>query len=360
VCFDPGGTCVAFFNETQNSKKEERGMAERYSERGDRRWDDERRGDREWGYGSRARDYSRDYRGQDRGGDDRGFFDRAGDEVRSWFGDEDAQRRRMRDEREDYRGERGERRDWGSRESYRGRSDWGGQDFDPREWSRQWGYVEGRGSGSGMGERGRDWTRGGGADWTRGSGSGYGRGGYGGAGSGQGTYGGYGAYGRERDWGGEQDWGGQGPGGFGVYRGTLSEQRESGGSGRGDREWGRFSGGESYGTGPYVGRGPRNYQRSDERIREEICERLAHHPNIDATDLEVRVQNAEVTLQGQVNDRWAKRWAEDVAEGIWGVKEVHNQVRVSQSQLGQEHREGQQQEGQRTQAQQQQRGPWAA
>jgi hypothetical protein len=31
--------------------------------------------------------------------DDRGFFDRAGDEVRSWFGDEEAERRRRWDER---------------------------------------------------------------------------------------------------------------------------------------------------------------------------------------------------------------------------------------------------------------------
>jgi hypothetical protein len=34
-----------------------------------------------------------------RSGDDRGFFDRAGDEVRSWFGDDEAQRRRELDER---------------------------------------------------------------------------------------------------------------------------------------------------------------------------------------------------------------------------------------------------------------------
>ena len=332
-------------------------MAERYSERGGRRWDDERRGgDREWGYGSRAGDYSREYRGQERRGDDRGFLDRAGDEVRSWFGDEDAQRRRMRDEREDYRGER---RDWGSREPYRGRSEW---DFDPREWSRQWGYVEGPGSG----ERGRDWNRGGTSEWNRGGssewnrswGAGAGRGSSG-WGAGQGYVGGQGSYGRERDWGRDSDWGGQGPGGFGVYRGTLSEQRESGGPWRGDREWGSVSGGEQYGMGRYAGRGPRNYQRSDERIREEVCERLAHHPDIDATDIDIRVQSGEVTLQGHVTDRWAKRWAEDVAEGIFGVKEVHNQIRVQQLQPGQEQREGQP-EGQRTQQQQQQRGPWAA
>src|SRR3546814_15426959 len=34
-----------------------------------------------------------------RGRHDRGFFERAGDEVLSWFGDEDTQRRRERDHR---------------------------------------------------------------------------------------------------------------------------------------------------------------------------------------------------------------------------------------------------------------------
>jgi hypothetical protein len=49
--------------------------------------------------------------GSDRGYDpDRGFFERAGDEVRSWFGDEEAERRRERDQRYDegiVRSERG-------------------------------------------------------------------------------------------------------------------------------------------------------------------------------------------------------------------------------------------------------------
>jgi hypothetical protein len=41
--------------------------------------------------------------GWDREDDDRerGFFDRAGDEVASWFGDEDAERRRRMDNRQD-------------------------------------------------------------------------------------------------------------------------------------------------------------------------------------------------------------------------------------------------------------------
>lgn len=43
---------------------------------------------------------NRAHRQDARDDDDRGFFDRAGDEVRSWFGDEDAEQRRARDARE--------------------------------------------------------------------------------------------------------------------------------------------------------------------------------------------------------------------------------------------------------------------
>jgi hypothetical protein len=46
-------------------------------------------------------DYGRNPQGYDY--QDRGFFDRAGDEVRSWFGDGDAERRRRMDDRNDQR-----------------------------------------------------------------------------------------------------------------------------------------------------------------------------------------------------------------------------------------------------------------
>ena len=41
----------------------------------------------------------REGRDFDRGGrrDERGFFERAGDEIASWFGDDDAERRRAED-----------------------------------------------------------------------------------------------------------------------------------------------------------------------------------------------------------------------------------------------------------------------
>ena len=59
---------------------------------------------RQTGYG-RPDERNRGHAGQPQGYDyeERGFFDRAGDEVRSWFGDEDAERRREQDRRLDER-----------------------------------------------------------------------------------------------------------------------------------------------------------------------------------------------------------------------------------------------------------------
>ncbi len=79
----------------------------------------------------------------------------------------------------------------------------------------------------------------------------------------------------------------------------------------------------------YAGRGPKNYQRSDERIREDVCMRLADHPEIDASEIEVTVDNGEVTLSGSVDQRSTKRLAEDVADSVSGVRDVHNQLRVT-------------------------------
>jgi osmotically-inducible protein OsmY len=100
-----------------------------------------------------------------------------------------------------------------------------------------------------------------------------------------------------------------------------------------------YSGGMgTYGErGRFSGRGPKGWQRSDDRIREDINERLTEDPEIDAGEIEVTVKGAEVTLTGTVDDRHAKRRAEDIAEGVSGVREVHNQIRVQQGQFaGQE------------------------
>jgi len=80
------------------------------------------------------------------------------------------------------------------------------------------------------------------------------------------------------------------------------------------------------------GRGPRNYQRSDDRIREDVSERLSDDPRVDASEIEVSVQNREVTLTGTVRDRNEKRWAEDIADSVSGVTHVQNNLRVGQRQ----------------------------
>jgi hypothetical protein len=83
------------------------------------------------------------------------------------------------------------------------------------------------------------------------------------------------------------------------------------------------------GEGPsFTGRGPRGYRRSDERIMEDVCDRLSWHPDIDASDIDVRVENGEVTLEGTADTRREKRLAEDIAESVWGVVDVHNRLRL--------------------------------
>lgn len=78
----------------------------------------------------------------------------------------------------------------------------------------------------------------------------------------------------------------------------------------------------------FRGRGPKGYQRSDERIREDVCERLTDDDYIDASDMEVTVSAGTVTLAGTVDGRSTKRRAEDLAESVTGVRDVLNQLRV--------------------------------
>jgi hypothetical protein len=77
-----------------------------------------------------------------------------------------------------------------------------------------------------------------------------------------------------------------------------------------------------------MGRGPKGYQRSDDRIREDVCERLMASP-YDASDVEVTVSQGEVTLTGTVRIRADKWGIEDVADSVLGVQDVHNQIRLN-------------------------------
>ena len=84
-------------------------------------------------------------------------------------------------------------------------------------------------------------------------------------------------------------------------------------------------------SGPYAGRGPKGYHRSDERIHEDVCERLTEHPAIDASGIEIAVSDGDVTLSGQVESRAVKHLTEAMVETVSGVKEVHNRLRVDRS-----------------------------
>ena len=80
--------------------------------------------------------------------------------------------------------------------------------------------------------------------------------------------------------------------------------------------------------GLHSGKGPKGYTRNYERVREAVNEALARHPEIDASDIEVKLDEGEVTLTGTVSDRSQKRLADQIAEQVHGVHDVHNQLRI--------------------------------
>jgi hypothetical protein len=77
-----------------------------------------------------------------------------------------------------------------------------------------------------------------------------------------------------------------------------------------------------------VGEPIRPPPRTNERVRDEVCERLTDDAHVDASDVEVVVHDGEVILSGTVADR-DQRWrAEDVTAHVHGVIDVVNRIRV--------------------------------
>lgn len=74
--------------------------------------------------------------------------------------------------------------------------------------------------------------------------------------------------------------------------------------------------------------GPKGYQRSDDRIREQVVERLMDGTQIDLQDVECHVKDGVVTLSGTVKSRHCRHELENIADSVWGVKEVENNVKV--------------------------------
>jgi osmotically-inducible protein OsmY len=96
----------------------------------------------------------------------------------------------------------------------------------------------------------------------------------------------------------------------------------------GDEEAARRREMDSSREGKYRGFGPKNYTRSDERIKEDINDRLTDYHHLDASHIDVAVENGDVVLTGTVENRHAKRAAEDITEDVSGVKNVENRLRV--------------------------------
>jgi hypothetical protein len=83
----------------------------------------------------------------------------------------------------------------------------------------------------------------------------------------------------------------------------------------------------------HQGKGPKGYQRSDERIFEEVSEALFRSGDVDAREIIVDVQQGYVYLRGSVESRRTKKLAEGCIENISGVKDVMNELFVKESAL---------------------------
>jgi osmotically-inducible protein OsmY len=78
----------------------------------------------------------------------------------------------------------------------------------------------------------------------------------------------------------------------------------------------------------HYGRGPSGYKRSDDRIHEDVSDRLYEDHDIDASEIDVRVADGVVTFEGTVEDRSMKRLAEDLALDVVGVSDVINHLTI--------------------------------
>jgi osmotically-inducible protein OsmY len=229
----------------------------------------------------------------------------------------------------------------------------GRQGWEPMNWSAGWdedrgGQSGGSGSEAGMGrasqgsdaysgsrgmtDYGSDKGRSGGAyrsAQTRGNwGDDYGRGYGSGSGSGYGSGGYYGGMGTGGT-------GYAGPGGYAGYgggqqteHGRQGRQEERGFFERAGNEIASWFEGDDQRRQSHRGKGPQGYTRSDQRLEEDVNDRLCDDPRVDASNVRVKVQDGEVTLEGEIESKMAKRAAEDCVDSVSGVKHVQNNLRV--------------------------------
>ncbi|HEX5789362.1 MAG TPA: BON domain-containing protein [Woeseiaceae bacterium] len=266
-----------------------------------------------------------DYRREGRKRRDEGMLERIKNDVKAWFADEDddyegagygtADAGSRGSSREDWDRDRDRFRNTGSRSRFGRHS--GESDYD-EDYGR-YGYGSRSGSSYRSGSASRFGSQGGRFD--------------------EDTYGGYrsaGSRSRGRDFGSQ---------GYSSYGGDFGESRGGYGSGRDDydddyRRQLSSSGRRStpfvlyseywVTPGPHSGVGPKGYQRSPNVLKERVCERLQDHGELNAANIEVECADEEITLTGTVDSRREKRLAEECAESVYGVRDVHNRLSVRQ------------------------------
>jgi hypothetical protein len=77
------------------------------------------------------------------------------------------------------------------------------------------------------------------------------------------------------------------------------------------------------------GRAPRTCWRTDERVREDICDRLMMNHHIDVRDVSVAVREGIVILEGSVPERRMRYLIEDLAADCMNAIDVENRIRVT-------------------------------
>lgn len=78
----------------------------------------------------------------------------------------------------------------------------------------------------------------------------------------------------------------------------------------------------------HFGKGPKGWRRSDDRIKEEVNLALFVDHVVDASDMEVHVENGVVFLRGNVFNRAMKKAAERSVERLVGVVDVVNELKI--------------------------------
>lgn len=67
---------------------------------------------------------------------------------------------------------------------------------------------------------------------------------------------------------------------------------------------------------------------SDDRIYDQVRQKLANDPDVKGGGFDVAVNNGVVTLKGTVNDKNAREKAEKLTKKVKGVTKVDNQLKI--------------------------------